>query len=315
MGRNLDEIVDAVAARIKQRLGAGETAAPSTGAAAPTGGAPSKARLAPSSAPSSPERQRSVPGAGGTSWKRPAATGDEKPWLRRSSKPQAPVVDHALARMIDHTQLRANATREEILQICDEARKYHFFSVCVNSTNVPVCAEALRGSDVIVCAVVGFPLGAMTPQAKAYEAQEAVRAGASEVDMVLNIGALKSKDYGLVSEDIRAIVAAAAPARVKVILETSQLTDEEKAIACALSKVAGAHFVKTSTGFGGGGATPKDVALMRRVVGDDMEVKASGGVRTTGDARAVIQAGATRIGASSSVQIVTGQSSGDAKGY
>jgi deoxyribose-phosphate aldolase len=217
--------------------------------------------------------------------------------------------------MIDHTLLKANATRSEIAKLCDEARQYRFWSVCVNSTNVGQCADLLRGSDVLVCAVVGFPLGAMSPAAKAYEAQEAVRAGAREVDMVMNIGALKSRDYGLVAEDIRAVVAASAPAIVKVILETSQLSAEEKAIACALSKVSGAHFVKTSTGFGGGGATPEDIALMRRVVGPDMGVKASGGVRTRGDAVAARTAGANRIGASSSVAIVTGRADGGAKGY
>ncbi len=227
-----------------------------------------------------------------------------------------PTIDTDLARMIDHTQLRANATQEEIETLCAEAREYGFYSVCVNSMYVPACAAALEGSQSVVCAVVGFPLGAMTPSAKTFEAKEAVRQGASEVDMVLNIGALKSRDYALVTDDIRAVVAAASPGIVKVILETAELTDEEKAIACALAKVAGARFVKTSTGFGGGGATVEDVKLMKRIVGDDMLVKASGGVRTRADAVAMRDAGASRVGASSSVAIVTDAKNGSGgRGY
>ncbi len=211
-----------------------------------------------------------------------------------------------LARYIDHTLLKANATRDELKKLCEEAAKYKFASVCVNAVNVAYCARELRGSGVPVVAVVGFPLGASTPAAKGFETREAVRDGAQEIDMVINIGALKSKDYALVLADIQAVVQAAGGKKVKVILETGELTREEKIISCALSKVAGAAFVKTSTGFGPGGATADDVALMKAVVGDELEVKASGGVRTSEDVDTMIKAGATRIGASASIAIVRG---------
>ncbi|MCA9673496.1 MAG: deoxyribose-phosphate aldolase [Kofleriaceae bacterium] len=221
-----------------------------------------------------------------------------------------------LARLIDHTLLKPEATRAEVVALCEEARKHHFASVCVNTTWVPLCKALLGSTDVMVCAVVGFPLGAMLPTAKAYEARDAVRQGAREIDMVINIGALKSKDYETVFEDICRVVKAAAPAGVKVILETSALTHDEKVVACALSKLAGAAFVKTSTGFGKGGATVEDVALMRAMVGSDVGVKASGGVRTAEDVVKMAQAGANRIGASASVAIVTGdKDAGKAKGY
>ncbi len=212
-----------------------------------------------------------------------------------------------LAAYIDHTLLKPEASREELRKIADEARKYKFASVCVNSTNVHLMKQFLEGSDVPVCAVVGFPLGAMGPRAKAFEAAEAVRCGASEVDMVINIGAMKSRDLAVVYEDIKAVVDAAAPAIVKVIIETCKLTDEEKVMACALSRAAGAAFVKTSTGFGGGGAKAEDIALMRRCVGPYMGVKASGGVHNQAEAMAMIEAGATRIGASASIAIVEGK--------
>jgi deoxyribose-phosphate aldolase len=226
-------------------------------------------------------------------------------------------VDVEMAGMIDHTLLKADATAADVKKLCDEARKYCFASVCVNSTNVAKAHASLEGSGVIVCAVVGFPLGAMTPTAKAFEAREAVRCGASEIDMVINIGALKSRDYGLVEDDIRRVVQASRPAKVKVILETGALTAEEKTIGCTLSKIAGAHFVKTSTGFGPGGATAEDIALMRRLVGEEMGVKASGGVRTHEDAEKMRAAGADRIGASASVAIVGGADAPKqaAKGY
>jgi deoxyribose-phosphate aldolase len=218
--------------------------------------------------------------------------------------------------MIDHTLLKNDATRDEVTKLCDEARKYHFASVCVNTTWVPLCKSLLANSGVMVCAVVGFPLGAMLPTAKAYEARDAVRQGANEIDMVLNIGALKSRDYETVFEDICRVVKAAAPAGVKVILETGALTHEEKIIACSLSKLAGAAFVKTSTGFGKGGATVEDVQLMRSIVGSELGVKASGGVRTAEDAIKMAQAGANRVGASASVAIVTGKAdAAKAKGY
>ena len=217
-----------------------------------------------------------------------------------------------LAPYIDHTLLKQDATRDDLRKLCEEARKYVFASVCVNSGNVRQCKSLLAGSKVMVCAVVGFPLGAMSAEAKAFEAREAVRNGANEIDMVINVGALKSHDYATVLDDIRRVVQAAAPARVKVIIESGGLSTEDKVIACTLAKVGGAAFVKTSTGFGPGGATAEDVALMHRTVGDGVEVKASGGIRTAEDVDRMIQAGATRIGASASVAIVMGKAK-DAK--
>ena len=210
--------------------------------------------------------------------------------------------------MIDHTLLKPEATYAEIAQLCDEARQYGFASVCVNATHVKRCAERLAGSPVKVCAVVGFPLGATVPEVKAYEAQQAIEDGATEIDMVINVGALKSKDDDRVARDIGAVVRMArmSGALVKVIIEAALLTDEEKATACQLAKEAGADFVKTSTGFGPGGATARDVELMRRVVGPTMGIKAAGGIRTREDAEKMVAAGATRIGASESVKIVTG---------
>ncbi len=216
-------------------------------------------------------------------------------------------VETSMAKMIDHTLLKPETRREDIVKLCDEARKHRFASVCVNTTWVGLAKALLSGTDVMVCAVVGFPLGAMAPTAKAYEARDAVRAGASEIDMVINVGALKSQDYETVFEDICRVVKAAAPSGVKVILETASLDEEEKIIGCTLSKLAGAAFVKTSTGFGKGGATVEDVALMRRVVGDRMGVKASGGVRSAEDLEKMKMAGANRVGASASVAIVSGK--------
>ncbi len=217
--------------------------------------------------------------------------------------------DQSVAPMIDHTILKPEATHDQIAQLCYEARKYQFASVCINPTNVKLCADLLEGSDVEVCTVVGFPLGATPTEVKVFEAQQAIHDGATEVDMVINVGALKSRDYELVEQDIAAIarVCHANNAILKVIIEAALLTDEEKVIACQLSKVAEADFVKTSTGFGPGGATPEDVALMRRVVGPTIGVKAAGGIRTREDAEKMIAAGANRIGASASVKIVGGE--------
>ena len=211
-----------------------------------------------------------------------------------------------LAKYIDHTLLRPDAGAADIDELCAEAEEFGFASVCVNPTWVARCARNLRASDVKVCSVIGFPLGASTPQIKAMETRQALRDGAREVDMVLNVGALRSGDHQLVRTDIEKVVDSAheAGAIVKVILETVLLTDEEKVIASALAKAAKADFVKTSTGFGGGGATVFDVALMRETVGPEMGVKASGGVRTAEDAQDMIAAGATRIGASAGVQIL-----------
>jgi deoxyribose-phosphate aldolase len=208
--------------------------------------------------------------------------------------------------MIDHTLLKPDASQDQIAQLCYEARKYQFASVCVNPTHVKLAAQLLKGSGVDVCTVVGFPLGATPPTVKAFETQQAIRDGATEIDMVINIGALKSKDYKAVHEDIGAVVRAAHAANVlvKVIIEAALLTDEEKVIASQLSKTADADYVKTSTGFGPGGATVADVALMRRVIGPEMGVKAAGGVKNYEDAQAMIAAGATRIGASAGIKIV-----------
>ncbi|MBS1150098.1 MAG: deoC [Myxococcaceae bacterium] len=214
-----------------------------------------------------------------------------------------------IAQFIDHTLLKADATRDEVLKLCEEARRHNFATVCLNSINIGTAARALAGSRVVPIAVVGFPLGASLPTAKAFETREAIRCGAKEIDMVVNIGALRSKDYALVLKDIEMVVQAAGNTPVKVILETSQLSHEEKIVGCALSKAAGAAFVKTSTGFAGGGATAEDVMLMRKVVGDDVGVKASGGIRSTDDAMKMIAAGANRIGASASVAIITGGTS------
>ena len=208
--------------------------------------------------------------------------------------------------MIDHTLLKPDATPDQIAQLCYEARKYQFASVCVNPTHVALCAELLKNAPVKVCTVIGFPLGASAPDVKAFEAQKALNDGATEIDMVINIGALKSRDYELVAQDIRGVVQVshAQGALVKVILETALLNQDEKVTACLLSKEAGADFVKTSTGFGGGGATVEDITLMRQTVGPEMGVKASGGVRDFAGAQAMVQAGATRIGASAGVKIV-----------
>lgn len=212
-----------------------------------------------------------------------------------------------IAQRIDHTLLKPDATYEELRKVSEEARKWQFATVCVNAANIPLVAKLLDGSGVKPIAVVGFPLGAMTPSAKAFEAREAVRNGAREIDMVINIGALKSKDYATVADDICKVVEASKPWPVKVILETGGLSYDEKVIGCALSKAGGAAFVKTSTGFGPGGATVEDIELMRRIVGPELGVKASGGVRDRETADKMVQAGADRIGASASVAIVTGK--------
>lgn len=210
------------------------------------------------------------------------------------------------AAFIDHTLLRPDATREDIVNLCDEARRYRFASVCINPYWVPLAATELSGSSVKVCTVVGFPLGATLTEAKAAEAEAALRSGAHEIDMVQNIGALRSGDYDAVHADIAAVVAVAhsSGAIVKVILETALLDTHQKIKACELAKAARADYVKTSTGFGPSGATADDVKLMRSTVGSEMGVKASGGIRTIADLQSMISAGATRIGSSSGVQIL-----------
>lgn len=212
----------------------------------------------------------------------------------------------AVARLIDHTLLKPEAAREDIVKLCREARTYRFASVCVNPYWVPMAASELAGSEVKVCTVVGFPLGATSTEAKVAETATALRAGAQEIDMVINVGALRSGDHDTVKSDIHEVVKVSHAARaiVKVILETALLSDAQKTTACNLAKQAGADFVKTSTGFARAGATPQDVALMRQTVGPQMGVKAAGGIRTLEDLKRMVEAGATRIGASASIAIV-----------
>ena len=210
-----------------------------------------------------------------------------------------------LNKYIDHTLLKADATKEKILTLCEQAREYDFASVCVNSCWVKTCKEALEGTDVNVCTVVGFPLGAMSTEGKALETRQAVLDGANEIDMVINVGALKDKDYDFVTKDIAAVVKEAGDRVVKVIIETCLLTDEEKVEACRCSIKGGATFVKTSTGFSTGGATPEDVKLMYETVKDaGLKVKASGGIRSLADAEKMIEAGAERLGCSAGMQIM-----------
>ena len=213
-----------------------------------------------------------------------------------------------VAKYIDHTLLKPDSTREQIDKILEEAKKYQFKSVCINPTHVSYASQQLLDTDVLVCTVIGFPLGATTTDVKVFETENAIKNGASEIDMVINIGALKDQRYDEVQKDIEGVIAAANGKTVKVIIETVLLTDEEKVKACELAEKAGATFVKTSTGFAGGGATPEDVKLMKDTVGNRLEVKASGGVRSLEDFEKMIEAGATRIGASAGVQIIEGLS-------
>jgi deoxyribose-phosphate aldolase len=215
-----------------------------------------------------------------------------------------------LASVIDHTLLKPDATREDLIRLCAEAREHRFLTVCVRGESVAFCARELEGCATRPIAVVGFPSGTEPTFAKVAEARKAVDAGAAEIDMVLNVGMLKAKEYAYVESDIRDVVRAVRPRPVKVILETGALTRDQKIIASAVAKVAGAAFVKTSTGFGPGGATVEDVALLREIVGGDVGVKASGGIRTAADARKMIEAGASRLGTSASVAIVTADTTG-----
>lgn len=211
------------------------------------------------------------------------------------------------AQMIDHTNLKADATEEDILKLCQEAKEHNFFSVCVNPAWVKLASEELKTSEVAICTVVGFPLGASSPATKAFETEEAIKNGATEIDMVINIGQLKSANFDQVESDIKAVVGATRDdALVKVIIETSLLSEKEKVKACEIAVSAHADFVKTSTGFQGGGATVEDIALMRKTVGPDIGVKASGGIRDRETAKAMIEAGANRLGASAGIQIIKG---------
>jgi deoxyribose-phosphate aldolase len=209
-----------------------------------------------------------------------------------------------VAKLIDHTLLKATSTPEQITRLCNEAMENHFASVCVNPCNVAQCARLLGGTDVKVCSVIGFPLGANTPATKAFETRDAIANGASEIDMVINIGALKAGLTDVLYEDIKAVVDAANGVLVKVIIETCYLTDDEKILACKIATKAGANFVKTSTGFGTAGATTHDVALMKGAITPNMKVKAAGGIRTYEDTLSMVAAGAARIGASAGIQIL-----------
>ncbi|ACY18570.1 deoxyribose-phosphate aldolase [Haliangium ochraceum] len=304
---DIDRLVDLITERVRARL------RDSPGASAhPSGGSVALHVLPRDRGPCNDDSDEDCASCGACVVRRPwAVRALEQAGAERVGAPQQiGGVETGIAGMIDHTLLKPEATRADIVAVCEEARQHRFASVCVNTTWVPLVRSLLGNSSVKVCAVVGFPLGAMTPTAKAYEAREAVRQGAQEIDMVINIGALKSRDYETVYEDICRVVKAAAPAGVKVILECSALDDDQKIIGCSLAKLAGAAFVKTSTGFGKGGATVDDVTLMRRIVGPKMGVKASGGVRTADQVKQMAAAGATRIGASASVAIASG---GDSK--
>ncbi|WP_020060482.1 deoxyribose-phosphate aldolase [Bacillus sp. 123MFChir2] len=221
-----------------------------------------------------------------------------------------------IAKLIDHTVLKPDTKKEDVMKVLEEAKKYNFASVCINPTWVKLAAEELAGHDVDVCTVIGFPLGANTTETKVFETKDVIAKGATEVDMVINVGALKDGDTEFVEKDIYEVVQAAnGKALVKVIIETCLLTDEEKVRACQLAVKAGADFVKTSTGFSTGGATAEDIALMRKTVGENVGVKASGGVRTREDAEKMVKAGASRIGASASVAIVLNETNGGSSNY
>ena len=218
-------------------------------------------------------------------------------------------MSQSINKAIDHTLLKPQATEQEIIALCKEAREYDFATVCVNPTHVELAKRELTGCDVGVCTVIGFPLGATLSKVKAFETLEAIRKGATEIDMVLNVGAMKSKNFDVALSDIKAVVEAAQNTSVKVIIETALLTDDEKVKACELSELAGATFVKTSTGFADGGATIEDVKLMRKTVSDKLFVKASGGIRDLETANAMIEAGASRLGTSSGVKLMNGEAS------
>ena len=327
MSRERDELVDIITRRVMEGLARGggvpappepaqrvepahapsavppapaASAAPPTAAPEPDAQTADRMRLFTVSGATGPEETRALHAAGAS---RVVATVGYCP------------ASDGLASLIDHTLLKPDARREDIEQLCREAAQFCFASVCVNPNWVPLCRELLRGTGVKVCTVIGFPFGSHMPDVKAFEARRAVEQGAEEVDMVINIGALKSKDYALVEQDIRGVVQAVGrDTVVKVILETAMLTREEKIMGSSLAKAAGADFVKTSTGFGGGGATAEDVHLMRETVGPEIGVKASGGIRTKEDVEAMVAAGATRIGASAGVKIVRGEATAT-KGY
>jgi deoxyribose-phosphate aldolase len=302
--RLIDRVVDLVADRlgVAPRLGGGSAAGTTMGPASPL--APAASCGCPATTAPSVAAPTATPVAPG------------KPHDRLSVPEGATAAQcKNVAAMIDHTLLKPNAREEEVLKLCDEAKKYGFASVCVNGAYVDLVAGSLRGSAVKTCAVVGFPLGAMTAESKAFEAADLIRRGADEIDMVINIGALKSGHLADVARDIQAVRDATRGKVLKVIIETSLLNEAEKRAACVLAKAAEADYVKTSTGFSGGGATPEDVALMREVVGPKMGVKASGGVRDCNDAINMIESGATRLGASAGVAIIGATKPASGGGY
>ena len=325
MSREREELVDAITRAVMDRLRAGSPApagrAADAGGAARSSGGSGAVATAPARAP----REESSDAETRERMRMFAISGSRDPEETRAlhaagaSRVVATVgycpASDGLASLIDHTLLKPDADKAQIEVLCREAAQFCFASVCVNPNWVPVCRDLLRGSGVKVCTVIGFPFGAHLPDVKAYEARRAVEQGADEVDMVINIGALKSKDYALVEQDIRGVVKGVGKDTiVKVILETSLLSRDEKVMGSSLAKAAGADFVKTSTGFAGGGATVEDIRLMRETVGPEIGVKASGGIRTPEDVQKMVAAGATRIGASASVKIVRGEA-GAAKGY
>jgi deoxyribose-phosphate aldolase len=280
------------------------------------------ARLRETSGGNGKARAGSAAAGGGAASVRPEATGQgaasaqgaplERSWGKPAAEPQQyrGLRPAEVARYIDHTLLKPEASREQIDRLCDEAVEYGFYSVCVNTAWSAYCARRLRGKGVRVATVVGFPLGAMDSRSKSFETRSALEHGSDEIDMVMNVGAMKSGDLKTVEEDIRSVLRACRQNTVlKVIIECALLSDEEKVLACQIAKRCGAHFVKTSTGFAASGATVEDVALMRRTVGLEMGVKAAGGIRSYEDALAMIQAGASRLGTSASAAIVTGAKS------
>ncbi len=297
---NTQELVDQITGQVLAKLRESSGSAPAGGSSvAPAGGGNGSGTTSarPAAVAGTPAQGRTVQGVPA---QEPGTAPPELPGLRPAD----------VARYIDHTLLKPEATREQVDKLCEEAVEYGFYSVCVNTTWTAYCARKLRGKGVKVCTVIGFPLGAMDSRAKSFEARNSVENGANEIDMVMNVGALKSGDLKTVEEDIRWVLRACRQNTIlKVIIENALLTDEEKVLACQIAKRAGAGYVKTSTGFASSGATVEDIALMRRTVGLEMGVKAAGGVRSYEDALAMIQAGASRIGASSSVAIVTGAKS------
>ena len=314
MSRDRDELVELITRRVIEALHGGAGASPPGESAPPRDAAAWTAAHAVEADPATAERYRLFGVSTSRGPEETRALHEAGASRVVTTTGYCPASD-GLASVIDHTLLKPDAARSDIEQLCREAAQFCFASVCVNPVWVPLSKDLLRGSGVKVCTVIGFPSGAHAPDVKAYEARRAVEQGAEEVDMVINIGALKSKDYALVEQDIRGVKQAVGKDTVvKVILETSLLARDEKVMGASLAKAAGADFVKTSTGFAGGGATVEDVELLRQTVGPEIGVKASGGIRTQEEAKAMVAAGATRIGASAGIKIVRGEAGATAGG-